>query len=257
MNPLQAFAHVGEKLITEQAGTDSTPEDEPASVALLIPHHLMGCVIGKAGSKVKEIQEASGARIKASEEMLPGSTERTMTIIGVPDAIHIAVYHVGQVLQEKGNDSETRGRSVHMIQYRPMGRNEYSGYPPHVPSHHNSRHAQSYYGGYDPYPGDMGSSHMHRPYGMDYEPSTAGGSGMTQAQQIFIPNDMVGTVIGKKGAKIQEIRQASGSHIKIADAAHGSGNERLVTITGTPESNQMAVYLLYSRLESEKARQQS
>lgn len=35
----------------------------------------MGSVIGKAGSKIKEIQEASGARLQASEAMLPGSTE--------------------------------------------------------------------------------------------------------------------------------------------------------------------------------------
>ena len=35
----------------------------------------MGSVIGKGGSKIKEIQEASGARLQASEAMLPGSTE--------------------------------------------------------------------------------------------------------------------------------------------------------------------------------------
>lgn len=35
----------------------------------------MGSVIGKAGSKIKEIQDASGARLNASEGMLPGSTE--------------------------------------------------------------------------------------------------------------------------------------------------------------------------------------
>jgi len=60
----------------------------------------MGSVIGKGGAKIKEIQDASGARLVASEEILPASTERTITITGVPDAIHIAVYHVGVVLQE-------------------------------------------------------------------------------------------------------------------------------------------------------------
>lgn len=35
----------------------------------------MGSVIGKGGAKIKEIQEASGARLQASEAMLPGSTE--------------------------------------------------------------------------------------------------------------------------------------------------------------------------------------
>ena len=53
-------------------------------------------------------------------------------------------------------------------------------------------------------------------------------------QQIFIPNDMVGAIIGKGGAKINEPTDNS--------------NERLVTITGTQECNQMALYMLYSRL---------
>lgn len=35
----------------------------------------MGSVIGKGGSKIKEIQEASGAKLQASEAMLAGSTE--------------------------------------------------------------------------------------------------------------------------------------------------------------------------------------
>jgi len=39
----------------------------------------------------------------------------------------------------------------------------------------------------------------------------------------------------------------SGSVIKINEPQDNS-NERLVTITGTSDSNQMALYMLYSRL---------
>jgi heterogeneous nuclear rnp K-like protein len=39
------------------------------------------------------------------------------------------------------------------------------------------------------------------------------GPGGQMTQQIFIPNDMVGAIIGKGGAKINEIRQMSGSHM--------------------------------------------
>jgi len=71
-------------------------------------------------------------------------------------------------------------------------------------------------------------------------------------QQIYIPNDMVGAIIGKGGQKINEIRQMSGSVIKINEPQDNS-NERLVTITGTEECNRMALYLLYARLgEHEK-----
>ncbi|KAK9447485.1 uncharacterized protein V1518DRAFT_434875 [Limtongia smithiae] len=77
--------------------------------------------------------------------------------------------------------------------------------------------------------------------------------GQPLTQQIYIPNDMVGAIIGKGGSKINEIRQLSGSAIKINEP-QDSSNERLVTVTGTPECNQMALYLLYSRLETEKHR---
>ena len=71
--------------------------------------------------------------------------------------------------------------------------------------------------------------------------------GQPTTQQIYIPNDMVGAIIGKGGAKINEIRHLSGSVIKINEPQESS-NERLVTITGTQECNQMALYMLYSRL---------
>ena len=64
---------------------------------------------------------------------------------------------------------------------------------------------------------------------------------------------MVGAIIGKGGAKINEIRQLSGSVIKINEPQDNS-NERLVTITGTSECNQMALYMLYSRLGKSQRR---
>lgn len=81
----------------------------------------------------------------------------------------------------------------------------------------------------------------------------------SQTQQIFIPNDLVGCIIGKGGSKINEIRQMSASHIKIMEPgagalAGGGANERLVTITGPPQNIQVAVQLLYQRLEQEKMR---
>ncbi|KAI8354322.1 hypothetical protein B0O80DRAFT_386364 [Mortierella sp. GBAus27b] len=260
----KAYALVAQKFIGEQGDPDAAADAQSTAVCLLVPHHLMGHVIGKSGAKIKDIQEASGARLQASEDMLPNSTERTITITGVPDAIHIAVYHVGNVLHEKTIDRDDREGRDRIIQYKPMGRNSYQGSSGYSSSQYNSRYNQSYYGGgggsgggggAGGYGSHHGGGHAHGSYGSDYMPTSAGGGGVTQAQQIFIPNDMVGTVIGKNGAKINEIRQMSGSHIKIADAPNASSNERLVTITGTPESNQMAVYLLYQRLETEKARQ--
>jgi len=53
----------------------SVPGSRAVTIKFIIPNSRMGSVIGKAGAKIKEIQEASGARLNASEGMLPGSTE--------------------------------------------------------------------------------------------------------------------------------------------------------------------------------------
>jgi polyribonucleotide nucleotidyltransferase len=67
------------------------------------------------------------------------------------------------------------------------------------------------------------------------------------------------TVIGKAGAKINEIRQASQCQVRVTDpgtpAIAGSEpnpEERLVTITGLPHNINTAVQMLYARLEQEK-----
>lgn len=76
-------------------------------------------------------------------------------------------------------------------------------------------------------------------------------------------NSNSGSIIGKAGAKINEIRQASQCQIKINEpgegtaSAGGSALERLVTITGQPSGIQVAVRLLYERLEQEKQKRES
>lgn len=59
----------------------------PLFCRYIVPNSRMGSVIGKAGSKIKEIQEASGAKLQASEAMLTGSTE-VGSFLAAEDWIH-------------------------------------------------------------------------------------------------------------------------------------------------------------------------
>jgi len=129
-----------------------------------------------------------------------------------------------------------------------------------MPSYNNS----SYRPG-NPRSGGGGRSHPPSG-GSSYAPSSSGYSGdssygnpplQLQTQQIFIPNDLVGCIIGKGGSKINEIRHMSASQIKIMEpgavavSANGGApptpgeNERLVVITGRPANITMAVQMLY------------
>lgn len=44
-----------------------------------------------------------------------------------------------------------------------------------------------------------------------------------QTQSIYIPNDLVGNIIGKGGQKINEIRQMSACNIKITEGTESQG----------------------------------
>lgn len=67
-----------------------------------------------------------------------------------------------------------------------------------------------------------------------------------RTQWIHIPNEMVGAIIGKGGARINELRQVSGSYIKIGPE---SGEpQRELSITGSAENNALALAMLQQRL---------
>ena len=85
-------------------------------------------------------------------------------------------------------------------------------------------------------------------------PSAVEEDEIIQTQNISIPADMVGCIIGRGGSKIAEIRKSSGARIAIAKAPHDETGERMFTIVGSASANEKALYLLYENLEDEKIR---
>ena len=291
----QAFGLVIRTLNNEPLEAASDSQSKTYPLRLLIPHILIGSIIGKGGVRIREIQEASGARLNASDSCLPLSTERSLVVLGVADAVHIATYYVGSTLFEQLSErfggpaaSAYASRSggpagvvpggMQVVPYVPQPAGGIYGHPDHhrrpdrghqtpgntygqpyaqgqppqqqpaIPMHYGGSAAVGGYGGVGPQqPQQAGHVVPQNHAGPPAQPLQGLVPGQPLTQQIFIPNDMVGAIIGKGGAKINEIRQLSGSVIKINEPQDNS-NERLVTITGTAECNQMALYMLYSRL---------
>ena len=151
---------------------------------------------------------------------------------GVADAIHIATYYIGNILIEA---QERMPHASHSA-YRPGNSRR--------PAHTGSSYVPTYHPYNQQPPPPPPPPHQQPPQQL-------------QTQQIYIPNDLVGCIIGKGGSKINEIRHMSSSQIKImepgavgvgvngAPAPAGGEGERLVVITGPPANIQMAVQLLY------------
>lgn len=93
-------------------------------------------------------------------------------------------------------------------------------------------------GGMSPGGGNRGGAG----YGAPPAPGGGNSGGGMPSVQVQVPDEMMGRVIGKAGAAINEIRQLSGCRIDIGGAA--TEGMRLVTITGTPEQAQMAQYMI-------------
>ncbi|XP_077994028.1 poly(rC)-binding protein 3-like isoform X2 [Glandiceps talaboti] len=237
--------------------SNTTAPKPPVTLRLVVPASQCGSLIGKGGSKIKEIRENTGASVQVAGDMLPNSTERAVTISGTPDAITKCVYQICCVMLE----SPPKGAT---IPYRPKPANS----PVIVADGRVGHPAYSVHGNYAvPYPDFTKLHHLamqHTPFLPGQTPFTPtalgtlfGGANATNTaaagqatHEISIPNDLIGCVIGRGGSKINEIRQISGATIKIANTQEGT-TDRAVTISGTPESISMAQYLINTRIRSE------
>ncbi|KAM4880832.1 poly(rC)-binding protein 2 isoform X5 [Taeniopygia guttata] len=275
----KAFAMIIDKLeedISSSMTNSTAASRPPVTLRLVVPASQCGSLIGKGGCKIKEIRESTGAQVQVAGDMLPNSTERAITIAGIPQSIIECVKQICVVMLESPPKGVT-------IPYRPKpssspvifagGQDRYSSgsasYPHTAPSmclnsdlegppqeltklhqlamqqsHFPMSHGNTGFSGVD-----SSSPEVKGYWGLD-------ASAQTTSHELTIPNDLIGCIIGRQGAKINEIRQMSGAQIKIANPVEGS-TDRQVTITGSAASISLAQYLINVSLESAKPSSQA
>ncbi|KAK2588292.1 hypothetical protein KPH14_004311 [Odynerus spinipes] len=245
----------------------------PITLRLIVPASQCGSLIGKGGSKIKEIREVTGASIQVASEMLPNSTERAVTISGTSEAITQCIYHICCVMLE----SPPKGAT---IPYRPK---------PQVGGPLILAGGQAYtiQGNYAvPAHSDMGKLGSNPLAGLAAlglgslaTPANTGGinpaalaalagsqlrtnntnrqqpAANNQTHEMTVPNELIGCIIGKGGTKIAEIRQISGAMIRISNCEEreGGATDRTITITGNPDAVALAQYLINMSVELQKA----
>lgn len=241
----------------------------------------MGSVIGKAGATIQALQAKHGAKIVTVKEMLPNSTERIVSIEGNLPAVDATLQELAKIVSEQDPT-----RLQNHILYQPgsaasntgmnmMGGGVMPG-APGMPVAGFAAMQQQQQGGFQ-------QQHQRGPFGHSGRRNASNnfnnnnnnnmnngvirddltGAAASQAvptpsnpdlrtQNISIPSDMVGCIIGRGGSKINEIRQSSGAKISIAKDSHDESGERMFTITGSSEALEKALFLLYGQLEGEK-----
>ena len=73
------------------------------------------------------------------------------------------------------------------------------------------------------------------------------------ALRFLLPNNMVGSIIGKGGVMIKEITQQSNARIHINHNDDAASLERLVTVIGNPDQIVEAHRLMANRVQEEGA----
>ncbi|XP_048687829.1 poly(rC)-binding protein 2 isoform X9 [Lepidochelys kempii] len=261
----KAFAMIIDKLeedISSSMTNSTAASRPPVTLRLVVPASQCGSLIGKGGCKIKEIRESTGAQVQVAGDMLPNSTERAITIAGIPQSIIECVKQICVVMLESPPKGVT-------IPYRPKPssspvifaggqaytiQGQYAIPQPDLTKLHQLAMQQSHFPmshGNTGFSGIESSSPEVKGYwaGLD-------ASAQTTSHELTIPNDLIGCIIGRQGAKINEIRQMSGAQIKIANPVEGS-TDRQVTITGSAASISLAQYLINVSLESAKPSSQT
>jgi len=192
---------------------------------ILIHKFIAGCILGKAGQIVKEIQEQSKARVGLSTDVLPGSTEKTITVTGAPEALHAACE---RIVQQMATNPLRAGSAV--IQYVP---GQMNAFPPQVA------------------PGFVPNPYGYPPApGFGAPPPMYAGDTAQRTEKIVIPSMCGSMLIGKAGSVIKNIKTQSGTLISLAKVDPNVPQDQVVTITGTQQGIQAAVYLIRQRIDS-------
>jgi len=239
----------------------------PITFRLVVPASQCGSLIGKGGSKIKEIREVTGASVQVASEMLPNSTERAVTISGNSEAVIQCIYHICVIMSE----SPPKGVTV---PYTPLkavavsglggvsNLNNLPGLPTIFPTSQAILPTQTIsqaqqltkvglpmnvVSGVNPLGnGIINPTALALLTGQNRNPA------QQQTHEMTVPNELIGCIIGKGGSKVAEIRQLSGAMIRISnceDRDAPANLDRTITITGNAESVALAQYLINMSME--------
>lgn len=240
---------VAENNAANDSGKSQNKDDESFEFKLLVHKSAVGAIIGKGGQSIKDTQTATGARIKISNDVLPGSTEKTVALLGTPTAVSQAAHKILLQLRENPLHAGTQ-----VIPYVPgqqlMGGLNYLQQLPGmnlgfgIMSNFNQGNRQS--GSRNQQQSSQQSS------GASQQPQQAQGQtqGQTQTHKLVVPTSCAGLIIGRQGATIRDIRTQSLCSISIADSASATPDERVVTIQGSLIGINAAVYMIKTLVDA-------
>lgn len=250
---------------------------DSSELRALVHTSQAGAVIGKGGDRVKELRVRHGLEVKVFTDTCPNSTDRVILCRGEQKAILDCLQDIFVQIEKY----PPRG-AIHPYDpscYVEDQIQRYGGFAHDDTSVYGDRRGRGSNGGPSGYNNNYDNNNWEMNnmrggmYNDDYgpppnqgfyppppppPPQMMGGGSQgqmrssfdpydqppgTQNQQVTIPVELAGAIIGPRGTRISQIRQQSGAMIKIDDPLPGT-NDRIINIVGTPNQISQAQYLL-------------
>ena len=174
---------------------------------VLVPASQAGAIIGRAGDNIRAVRQASGAVVRVLEA---DETPRCASAV--------------------------TSSSVRVVQITGSWPQAAAALDVILPKLREFSHRRASGGGGSPATGIAPGSASPARSGSGTQTTLgpAGGMVTSFSAHIAVPSTSVGSIIGKGGANIAQIRSISGARIKVHDAVKGA-SQRHIEISGTAE----------------------
>ena len=208
-----------------------------------MPGRYVGTIIGKQGAMITQLQNQSGARIQIQQ----GShgQDGTCELIGAPENIRMAKQLIEAKMAETDQrDAMPGGGPPQMgagMQQQGGGMQGGYGY-----GGAQTGGAQTGGAGFDSRGGGANGPSLPASYGM--------GGSMGQSISVPVPASCYGSCIGKQGATIKAMQDATGASIQMEQAMKGA--DGTATISGTQQSINAAYAAITQRMQQQMQRDQ-
>ncbi|KAJ2812139.1 hypothetical protein H4S07_001607 [Coemansia furcata] len=203
-------------------GGYAEPQNGGGMTTILVPSSKVGLIIGRGGENIRDIQFSSGARVQVQPDSGRGGLERPIQLIGAPEQIEVARARIMEIVSSERGPGGPPG---------PRGGQDYA--------------SGSYAGG-----GSYGAP----PRGAGSYGGPPADRGMPQqgahSEEMQIPAEAVGIVIGRGGETIKQLQQASGARIQIIQGSDRNAPFKPVTISGDHAACMRARRMIEEKVDS-------
>lgn len=242
----------------------------PFTLKLMVPAAQCGPLIGKGGSKIRELRELTGAVIQVAMDVLPNSAERVVNISGKVESITECIMQIATIIctkisvglyqpwidEVKGPILFSEGK-VYTLQGTlaiPVDNDFYNRLMnnpkvrEYINSFSNNDNNRQFI------PGD----HQQQ------NPESSSSNGTVNINRnedyvtdvLWINNDLIGCIMGQDGSRIEEIRQITGASVvriinEQEETTAAEENRTKISVQGTHESVTLAKFLISLCMELE------